>query len=204
MSSPPETSAGSRRRRPAAFRALALRLAVWGGLAWEHRYGWAYEPGGMYPGPRATPTWHAGRIYFAAPDGLVGCLRADNGARLWSMNVNEQFAGRGTEFGYACSPLVEAQKVILPVGGPQASVIAVVAFVLACVVYYDMCRRLNLAVAWGFLVGFLPSWPLTVPLARLSPKYGWIGLPVFGAVLAFSLFFWTSAGCLWARAALGR
>jgi len=95
-----------------------------GALAWEHRYGWAYEPAGMYPGPRATPTWHAGRIYFAAPDGLVGCLRADDGRPIWSVNVNQSHSGRGTEFGYACSPLVEAGKVILPVGGPAASVVA--------------------------------------------------------------------------------
>jgi outer membrane protein assembly factor BamB len=95
-----------------------------GSLVWEHRYGWAYEPAGMYPGPRATPTCHAGRIYFAAPDGLVGCVRAQDGVAVWSVNVNQKFAGRGTEFGYACSPLVVAGKVILPVGGPQAAVVA--------------------------------------------------------------------------------
>jgi hypothetical protein len=27
-----------------------------GQTLWEHRYGWPYEPGGLYPGPRATPT----------------------------------------------------------------------------------------------------------------------------------------------------
>jgi len=95
-----------------------------GALVWEHRYGWAFEPAGMYPGPRATPTWHAGRVYFAAPDGLVGCLRAEDGRPIWSVNVNQRYSGRGTEFGYACSPLVEADKVILPVGGPTASVVA--------------------------------------------------------------------------------
>jgi outer membrane protein assembly factor BamB len=121
------TAVGNRvftQRQTATEQSVVCLDADTGGQVWEHRYGWAYEPGGMYPGPRATPTWHAGRIYFAAPDGLVGCLRADNGTRLWTVNVNEQFAGRGTEFGYACSPLVEAEKVILPVGGPQASVVA--------------------------------------------------------------------------------
>jgi len=38
--------------------------------------------------------------------------------------VKEQFAGRGTEFGYSCSPLIEDGKVILPVGGKDASVVA--------------------------------------------------------------------------------
>ncbi|MCX7425258.1 MAG: PQQ-binding-like beta-propeller repeat protein [Planctomycetia bacterium] len=91
---------------------------------WEHRYGWPYEPGGMYPGPRATPAWNAGRVYFAGPSGLVGCLRAYDGQPLWQVDVNEQFAGRGTDFGYACSPVIEDGKVILPVGGEGASVVA--------------------------------------------------------------------------------
>lgn len=95
-----------------------------GKQVWGHRYGWPYEPGGMYPGPRATPTWHEGRVFFAGPRGLVGCLRASDGGPVWRLNVNEEFAGRGTDFGYACSPLVEDGKVILPVGGLGASVVA--------------------------------------------------------------------------------
>ena len=59
-----------------------------------------------------------------APDGLVGCLRAADGQRLWTVNINRQFGGRGSDFGYACSPLVEDGKVILPVGGPSAAVVA--------------------------------------------------------------------------------
>lgn len=95
-----------------------------GRKVWEYGYGWPYEPAGLYPGPRATPTYSSGRIYFADPDGLVGCLRAADGRLVWSVNVNEKFQGRGHDFGYACSPLVEDGKVILPVGGPEASVVA--------------------------------------------------------------------------------
>ena len=95
-----------------------------GRTIWEHRYGWPYDPGGMYPGPRSTPTWSDGRVYFAGPDGLVGCLRAADGQQLWTVNINTEFGGRGSDFGYACSPLVEDGKVILPVGGPSAAVVA--------------------------------------------------------------------------------
>lgn len=121
------TAAGNRlftQRQTATEQSVLCLDAQTGVTVWEYRYGWAYEPGGMYPGPRATPTWHAGRVYFAAPDGLIGCLRAEDGTRVWEMNVNKQFGGRGTDFGYACSPLVEAGKVILPVGGERASVVA--------------------------------------------------------------------------------
>ncbi|MGA2258015.1 MAG: PQQ-binding-like beta-propeller repeat protein, partial [Thermoguttaceae bacterium] len=95
-----------------------------GETIWEHRYDWPYDPGGMFPGPRSTPIWSDGRIYFAAPDGLVGCLRAADGQELWTVNINRQFGGRGADFGYACSPLVEDGKVILPVGGRSAAVVA--------------------------------------------------------------------------------
>jgi glucose dehydrogenase len=95
-----------------------------GRTLWEHDYAWPYQPGGMFPGPRATPTFANGRIYFAAPDGLVACLDATDGRPVWSLNVLKQFDGRGADFGYACSPVVEAGLVILPVGGPSASVVA--------------------------------------------------------------------------------
>lgn len=102
---------------------LALEAAT-GQTLWQHRYGWPYEPGGMYPGPRATPTYADGRVYYAAPNGEVGCLRAEDGHLLWSVPVKERFGGRGSDFGYACSPLVEDGKVVLPVGGPTASLVA--------------------------------------------------------------------------------
>ena len=73
---------------------------------------------------RATPTLSHGHIYFASPNGLVGCLDARDGHPLWSVNIVQQFNGRGAAFGYACSPVVEDGKVILPVGGPSASVVA--------------------------------------------------------------------------------
>jgi outer membrane protein assembly factor BamB len=95
-----------------------------GETVWEHRYGWPYDPGGMYPGPRSTPTWADGKLYIAAPDGLILCLDATDGREIWSVNVNKKFGGRGTEFGYSASPLVENGKVILPVGAPFASVVA--------------------------------------------------------------------------------
>jgi len=43
-----------------------------GAILWEHRYDWAWQPRGAYPGPYATPTWHAGRVFYASTSGLVG------------------------------------------------------------------------------------------------------------------------------------
>ncbi len=95
-----------------------------GETIWSQKYGWPYDGGGLYPGPRATPTWHDGRIYYAAPEGTIGCLDATTGRAVWESNPKKMFHGRGTDFGCAASPLVIDGKVIVPVGGLDASVVA--------------------------------------------------------------------------------
>ena len=72
----------------------------------------------------ATPTWYRGKIYYSSPTGLVGCMDAASGATVWSLNVREKFNGKGYGFGYAATPLVEDERVILPAGGPSASLVA--------------------------------------------------------------------------------
>ncbi|HVJ85877.1 MAG TPA: PQQ-binding-like beta-propeller repeat protein [Caulifigura sp.] len=96
-----------------------------GATLWTYKYGWTYEGGGLYPGPRATPAIVDGLVYFAAPDGLIGCVDAQAGSLVWSTNFKERYAGKGTDFGVAASPMVWNGKLIIPVGGAGASVIAV-------------------------------------------------------------------------------
>lgn len=98
--------------------------AATGRTLWSYNYAWPYDGGGLYPGPRSTPTVQGGRVYFCSPQGIVLCVSADDGKLLWSVNFNERFGGRGTEFGYSASPLVMDGLVILPVGGEQASIVA--------------------------------------------------------------------------------
>jgi outer membrane protein assembly factor BamB len=95
-----------------------------GNEIWRQRVDWPWQPDGTYPGPYATPTWHAGRLYYATTNGLIGCLDATTGRKQWTVDTRKRFRGKGTGFGYAATPLVEDGKVILPVGGPDASVVA--------------------------------------------------------------------------------
>ena len=95
-----------------------------GETLWEHRYDWPYDPAGVYPGPRATPTYENGRLYFASPAGLIGCLDADSGSLLWSVELSNHFGCELTGFGYACSPMISHGKVLLPVGCRKASMVA--------------------------------------------------------------------------------
>lgn len=91
---------------------------------WRTRYGLPWQLDGEWPGPYATPVYAEGNIYFAGCFAKVGCVRADNGKLLWSVDLQKRFAGEGTEFGYGCVPLVDDGKVYLPVGGKEASVVA--------------------------------------------------------------------------------
>ena len=95
-----------------------------GETVWEHRYDWAWQPKGAYPGPYSTPTFYRGKLFFTSTSGLVGCVDANTGVPLWSLNVRDQFQGKGFGFGYAATPLVEDDKLILPVGGLDASFVA--------------------------------------------------------------------------------
>lgn len=95
-----------------------------GQTIWSYNYAWPYDGGGLYPGPRSTPTVQDGRVFFCSPQGLAICVSADDGKLLWSVNFNELHQGRGTEFGYSASPLVVEGLVILPVGGERAGVVA--------------------------------------------------------------------------------
>jgi len=95
-----------------------------GQTVWTYKCGWPYEGGGLYPGPRSTPTWNNGRLFYATPDGTIGCLDAETGGPIWSTNPKKDYHGRGTDFGYACSPVIVNGRVIVPVGGIDASVVA--------------------------------------------------------------------------------
>lgn len=53
-----------------------------GKTKWEFRYDWPYDPAGVYPGPRSTPTFDSGFVYFTSPSGQVGCLNADTGVKV--------------------------------------------------------------------------------------------------------------------------
>ncbi len=95
-----------------------------GRIIWEHRYDLPYDPVGVYPGPRSTPTLAEDKVVFTSPSGLVCCLGASTGDVVWSVNVNQKYHGAGCEFGYACSPTVVGKQVLLAVGGPGASLVS--------------------------------------------------------------------------------
>ncbi len=95
-----------------------------GETVWEHRYEGPHDYGGLYPGPRATPTLGRGKVFFSAPSGKVGCLHALTGKRIWQFNVFDHFEVEPVEFGYSCSPVLVEDRLYLFVGKPNATLVA--------------------------------------------------------------------------------
>lgn len=132
-----------------------------GDVLWSHRYGWPYDGGGLYPGPRATPAVADGNVYFAAPNGLIGCVDAKTGSAVWSVNLKEKHRGRGTDFGVSASPVVWREKVFIPVGGPDASLVALDAKTGAVL---WKCGELPASYATPLIVPFEGRWLVLAPL----------------------------------------
>src|SRR4029078_4827241 len=76
-------------------------------------------------GPRATPTYHDGRIYALGALGEFRSLDAATGAVVWRRNLLHEKAASNLDWGMAASPLIVDDKVIvLPGGGGGKSVVA--------------------------------------------------------------------------------
>jgi outer membrane protein assembly factor BamB len=75
-------------------------------------------------GPRGTPTVHEGKIYTFGITGVLTCLDANDGKRLWEVDTLKQYNAANLFFGASCSPLIDGTNVVVNVGGKGASIVA--------------------------------------------------------------------------------
>jgi outer membrane protein assembly factor BamB len=75
-------------------------------------------------GPRATPTVADGRVYAFGVTGVLSCFDTEKGEIVWQVDTLKRFQAKNLFFGMSCSPLLEAGKVLVNVGGEKASVVA--------------------------------------------------------------------------------
>jgi outer membrane protein assembly factor BamB len=76
-------------------------------------------------GPRATPTWHDGKVYALGGAGELRSLDAATGEVIWHTNILTDARATNLQWGMAAAPLiVDDTVVVLPGGGNGQSVVA--------------------------------------------------------------------------------
>jgi len=70
-------------------------------------------------GPRATPTFHEGKIYALGAKGVLNCLDAATGRPLWSRDIVADSGAKVPIWGFSASPLVARGVVTVFAGGPD-------------------------------------------------------------------------------------
>lgn len=76
-------------------------------------------------GPRATPTWEAGRLWALGAEGDLRCFDAKTGKLNWSKNILRDNGADNLQWGMSGAPLIVDDKVVvLPGGRSGKSVVA--------------------------------------------------------------------------------
>ncbi len=85
---------------------------------WKHGWDALFQETMGGDGPRATPTWHEGKLYALGATGEFRCFNAGTGNLLWSKNILTDNGAQNLTWGMAASPLIVDDKVIVLPGGP--------------------------------------------------------------------------------------
>ena len=84
-----------------------------GKVLWQHRY--RCQPH-QYKGPRCTPTVDGDRVYTLSNRGHLFCLDAGDGRVQWLVEAPKRLRAKPPRWGFACSPLVLGDRLIVDVG----------------------------------------------------------------------------------------
>lgn len=88
-----------------------------GERVWRHQDAARFYESNAGPGPRGTPTLHEGRVYTFGATGIVNALDARTGAVAWSRNAGVDTKKNAPDWGFASSPLVAGDVVVVAATG---------------------------------------------------------------------------------------
>jgi outer membrane protein assembly factor BamB len=92
--------------------------------AWVHQDKNRFEEAMAGPGPRATPTFHEGKLYALGARGRLNCLDAASGKLIWSRDVMAESGAAVPGWGFSSSPLVAGGLVTVITGAKGKSIMA--------------------------------------------------------------------------------
>jgi outer membrane protein assembly factor BamB len=107
-----------------ADEAVVCYDAATGEERWSHTDSARFDEAVAGPGPRATPTFHDGKLYALGARGNLNCLDAATGTLRWSNSVlADSGRAKPPEWGFASSPLVVGGVVMVFAGGPDGKAV---------------------------------------------------------------------------------
>lgn len=83
-----------------------------------------YVRNGYGSGPRGTPTVDGDYVYALSSAGVLTCLKAQDGEKVWSVSLTKDLGGGTPHWNYSESPLVDGDQVICSPGGSQGTMAA--------------------------------------------------------------------------------
>jgi outer membrane protein assembly factor BamB len=92
---------------------------------WRYALGEAHAGHtGSHDGPIATPALAGGRVFALGPRGLLVALDAGGGSLLWATHLADDLGSEPPFYGFATSPLVVGDVVVVQIGAGEGKGIA--------------------------------------------------------------------------------
>jgi outer membrane protein assembly factor BamB len=85
------------------------------GKMWTSKSYWASS----YIGPRSTPTYDNGIVYFLSETGLLTAFQAKTGKEIWSVDLARTFEAPSTEYGYSESVMIDGNNLYVRPAGKK-------------------------------------------------------------------------------------
>ena len=98
-----------------------------GAVLWTHTWPATYRNiiWKFANGPRTPPTVDGDRVYVLGAAGMLSCLNAETGERIWQIDTGTEYDTTVPVYGVSNAPLVEGNLLIAVVGGfPDAKLVA--------------------------------------------------------------------------------